>query len=90
MDLTNNDWMLEMARTLLARELHKLPEDAKSALGKTQVDIVRHRDFIEISIDSGGDPEVEEVRAVLLDSLSAPISQVVSLFGCRANVEQMD
>ena len=88
MDLMNNEWMQKMASKMLTQELDKLPEDAKAALGKTQVDLVRHDDRIEVVIDPRGDPDVEKVQNVMLDSLLGPISQIVTLFGCQANVEQ--
>jgi hypothetical protein len=84
----NNEWMQKMVRKMLAQNLDELPEEAKAALGKTQVDIVRRSDRVEIIIDSGGDADVEKVKDVMLDSLLAPISQIVTLFGCQANVEQ--
>ena len=88
MDFLNNELMQKMVRKMLARNLDELPEESKAALGKTQVDIVRRADRVEIIIDSRGDADVGKVKDVMLDSLLAPISQVVTLFGCRANVEQ--
>lgn len=89
MDLMNNEWMQKMVRKMLTRELDRLPEDAKVALGKTQVDLVRHDDRIEVVIDPRGDLDVEKVQNVMLDSLLGPISQIVTLFGCQVNVEQV-
>ena len=88
MDFMNNKFAQNMARKMLTQELDKLPDDAKAALGRTQVDLVRHDDRIEIVIDPRGDSGVEKVKDVMLDSLLAPISQIVTLFGCQANVEQ--
>jgi hypothetical protein len=87
-DFLNNELMQKMARRMLSQKIDELPEEAKAALGKTQVDLVRHDDRIEVVIDPRGDPDVEKVRNVMLDSLLGPISQIVTLFGCQANVEQ--
>ena len=86
-DFLNNGLMQQLAKKMLARELDNLSEDAKAALGKAQVDVVRQADSVEIMIDPKGDPDVEKVKDVMLDSLLAPISQIVTLFGCQANVE---
>ena len=86
-DYPNNGLMQQLAKKMFARELDKLSEDAKAALGKTQVDVVRQADSVEVMIDPKGDPDVEKVKDVMLDSLLAPISQIVTLFGCQANVE---
>jgi hypothetical protein len=88
MDLMNNEWMQNMVRKLLSQKIDELPEEAKAALGKTQVDVTRLPDQVVIAIDTKGDPDVEKVKDVMLDSLLAPISQIVTLFGCQANVEQ--
>lgn len=81
--------MQEMVRRMLARGLDELPENAKAALEKTRVDMVRLPDRIEITFaNPGDDPDVERIKDVMLDSLLGPISQIVTLFGCRVNVEQ--
>ncbi|MDO9579792.1 MAG: hypothetical protein Q7J06_04395, partial [Bacteroidales bacterium] len=36
----NNELVQKMVRKALSQKLDKLPEDAKAALGKTQVDVV--------------------------------------------------
>ena len=87
-DFLNNEWMQNMVRKMLSQELDKLPEDAKAALGKTQVDVVRRADSVEVMIDPKGDPDVAKVQNVILDSLLGPVSQIVTLFGCQVNVEQ--
>ncbi|MFC1910287.1 hypothetical protein ACFLXC_03205 [Chloroflexota bacterium] len=71
---------------MLGKEMEKLPDSAKEALAKTEVDIIRRPDSLEIAIDSKGDEDVEKVKGVILDSLQAPIAQIVTLFGCRANI----
>jgi hypothetical protein len=83
----NNELAQKMARKMLTQELDKLPEDARAALEKTRVKLVRQADRIEVVIDTEGDPDVEKVQNVMLDSLLGPISQIVTLFGCRVNVE---
>jgi len=84
----DSEWMQKMASKMVRKQLENLPPEAKEALEKTQVDVVRHPDRIVIAIDARGDEGVEKVRTVMLDSLIAPISQVITLFGCQANIEQ--
>ena len=83
-----SELMQQQVNKMLVRELGKLPPEAKAALEKTQVDVVRRTDSIEIVIDPRGEPDVEKVKDIMLDNLLAPISQIITLFGCQANVEQ--
>jgi len=80
--------MQQQINKMLVQELDKLPPEAKAALEKTRVDVVRRTDSIEIVIDPMGEPDVEKVKDIMLDNLLAPISRIVTLFGCQVNVEQ--
>jgi hypothetical protein len=71
---------------MFARQLDGLTPEAKLALGKTRVNVVRQPDRIEIVIDSGGDPDVEEVKSMLLDGMLVPLSQLITFFGCQVDV----
>ena len=88
MDL-NSEWMQKMARKMIQGQLENLPAEAREALAKTEVEVVRSPDRIVIAIDARGDKDVEKVRAVMLDSLINPISQTVELFGCKPNIRQL-
>lgn len=88
MNLLNNAWFRQAADKLIRKEMDNLPQEQKAALEKIRVTVVRHPGHIVVDIDAGGDADAEKAKAVLLDSLVAPISQVVTLFGCKANVEQ--
>ena len=76
----------KLIKKMLAPQLDDLPPEAKEALDKTRVEVVRQPDRIEIVIDSGGDPDVEEVKAMLLDGMLVPLSQIITFFGCRVDV----
>jgi len=83
----NQKWLRQMLQKAFFQKLSELPPEAKTALEKTQVDLVRHPNRIEIVIDSRGDPDVERIKDILLDSLLPPLTQVITFFGCQANVE---
>ena len=88
MDIFNRDGMMQkMVEKTLAQQLGELPPEAKAALGKTQVGVVRKPDRIEIVIDSGGDPDVEKVKSIFLDSMLVPLARIITFFGCQASVE---
>ena len=80
------DILDRLIKEIFARQLDDLPPEAKEALEKTWVRVVRQADRIEIVIDSGGDPGVEGVKSALLDSLLVPLSQIITFFGCRVEV----
>ena len=82
----NPDIAEKLIKKMLAPQLDDLPPEAKEALDKTRVEVVRQPDRIEIVIDSGGDPDVEGVKAILLDSMLVLLSQVITFFGCRVDV----
>ncbi len=76
----------KMIKKMFAPQLDDLPPEAKEALEKTRVQVARQPDRIEIVVDSGGDPDVEGVQSVLLDSMLVPLSQIMTFFGCRVDV----
>jgi len=88
MQMPDSDWVQQMARQMVQEQLGHLPPEAREALEKTEVDVVRYPDRIVIAIDAGDDRDVEKVRTVILDSLIEPISQAIQLFGCKLNIEQ--
>jgi len=88
MDIFNKDGMMQkMVEKALAQQLGGLPPEAKAALEKTRVGVVRKPDRIEIVIDSGGDPDVEKVKSIFLDSMLIPLARIITFFGCQASVE---
>ena len=88
MDIFNKDGMMQkMVEKTLAQQLGGFPLEAKAALEKTRVGVVRKPDRIEIVINPEGDPGVEKVRDVFLDSLLPPLVRIITLFGCQASVE---
>ena len=82
----NPDIAEKLIKKMFAPQLDNLHPEAKEALEKTRVQVVRQPDRIEIVIDSGGDPDVEGVKAILLDSMLVLLSQVITFFGCRVDV----
>ena len=82
----NPDIAEKLIKKMFAPQLDDLHPEAKEALEKTRVQVVRQPDRIEIVIDSGGDPGVEGVKAMLLDSMLVPLSQIITFFGCRVDV----
>ena len=80
------DIVNRVIKKMFAPQLDDLHPEAKEALEKTRVQVVRQPDRIEIVIDSGGDPDVEEVKAMLLDGMLVPLSQIITFFGCRVDV----
>ena len=80
------DIVNRVIKKMFAPQLDDLHPEAKEALEKTRVQVVRQPDRIEIVIDSGGDPDVEGVKAMLLDGMLVPLSQVITFFGCRVDV----
>lgn len=87
MEIPDSEWMQKLAAKLIRQEMDKLEPEAKAAMERTQVDVIRQPDRLVITVATGGDAEVEKVRAILLDSLLAPISQTITLFGLKANVQ---
>ena len=76
------DTVNKMIKKMFAPQLDDLHPEAKEALEKTRVQVVRQPDRIEIVIDS----DVEEVKSMLLDSMLVPLSQVITFFGCQVDV----
>ncbi len=91
MNKMNNEWMQKIIRNVLFHKLDELPEETKAVLEKTRVDVTRLPDQVVITIDieTNGNPEAEQIRDVILDSLLTPISQIVTILGCQANIEQL-
>jgi len=85
--MLDQDWIMEQLRKMFMARLGELPQEAKAALVKTPVTIVRRPDCIEIYIDSRGDADVEKVKDLLLDGMITPMSQVVGFLGCRVEVK---
>jgi hypothetical protein len=67
----------------------EIPPEAKAALDKTRVNLVKWSDRIEVIIDSQGDPDVEKVKSVFLECLHPALSQIITLFGCQVEAEEM-
>lgn len=80
------DFMRQQMQRMFCQKLAELPPEAKAALEKTKVNVVRQPDRIEVVIDSSGDPDVEKVKSVFLDSMLVPLSQIISFFGCQVDV----
>jgi hypothetical protein len=80
------DFMRQQMQKMFCQKLAELPPEAKAALEKTRVQVVRQPDRIEIVIDSGGDPDVEKVKSIFLDSMLVPLSQIITFFGCQVDV----
>ena len=80
------DFMRQQMQRMFCQKLVELPPEAKATLAKTRVQVVRQPDRIEIVIDSGGDPDVEKVKSIFLDSMLVPLSQIISFFGCQVDV----
>lgn len=87
MDIFDNEMMRKMIKKALAQKLGELPPEAKAALKKTRVQVVRKPDRIEIVIDDRDDPDVEKAGSVFLDSLLQPLAWIITMFGCQASVE---
>ena len=84
--MSDPDTVNKMIKEMFAPQLVDLPPEAKEALEKTRVQVVRQPDRIEIVIDSGGDPDVEGVKSMLLDGMLVPLSQIITFFGCQVDV----
>ena len=84
--MSDPDTVNKMIKEMFAPQLVDLPPEAKEALEKTRVQVVRQPDRIEIVIDSGGDHDVEGVKSILLDGMLVPLSQIITFFGCQVDV----
>ncbi len=87
MDIFNNELMRKMMEKALVQKLGELPPEAKAALKKMRVNVMRKPDRIEIVIDGRKDPDVEKARIVFLDSMLQPLDWIITMFGCQASVE---
>lgn len=79
------EWMQDQLRKFVSSKMNELPQEAKAAVERTRVDVVRRPDRIEIAIETDSDSDVEKVRDVFLDNLVKPLSWMIGLFGFKVN-----
>ncbi len=80
------DLIQQAMQKLFSRKLAELPPEAKAALAKTTVTVMRLPDRIEIVADGDEDPDVEKVKGILLDSMLPSLARIIAFFGCRVDV----
>jgi len=79
--------MQKRALKMISRKMDRLPPEAKAAMERTEVNIVRYPDQVVIAIDAKGDADMERIKTILLYSILAPISQAITLLGVKTNVQ---
>jgi len=82
--------MQQMVWAAFAQETAKWPPNLKQALGQFEIWLIRDPEQVRIvakNVDgAGNDPDVEKAKALILQGLLEPLSQIIGAFGCKVKV----
>lgn len=75
-----------------AQQVANWPPELKQAMKNFKIRVIRDPDQIRIetkdNIDTGGGPDTDKAKKLILDSLMGPLPKIIAAFQCEVEVFQ--